>query len=269
MQYSLILLSGAAIALAGPIIQKREVDVVVETVVETVVDYYTVTQSVTTDAAAATSTPVETPVVTVTVAPTTTPQAAKAAAEVQVTTSSSAAAEVQSTSSSSSAAAASPTSFADIAVYQHNIHRANHSAPDVTYGDTYAGYAATVAASCKFAHDLSEGDGNYGQNIAMYASSDSDALDENTALAQAITSMWYDAELELYPGPYGSEPDMTNFEAWGHFSQVVWNGTQIVGCAVQKCAPGTMESDMTAWFTVCNYYPAGKMGTLRFCLYCM
>lgn len=250
MKSTLIMLSGAAIAMAGPV-ENRDVDIVVETavVVETVYDYYTVTQAFTPPPAPPTTS--STPVVVVTVTADATSSSSTEVAKAAV-----AAATTSSTSSASTAAATS--SFADMAVYHHNIHRTNHSASAISYDDTYAGYAATVAASCVFAHDLSEGDGNYGQNIAMYASSDENALDENTAVAQAITTMWYNGELDLYPG-YGSEPSMSNFDAWGHFSQIVWAEQSVVGCAVQKCAPGTMEAGMTAWYTVCNYYPAGKL----------
>lgn len=95
----------------------------------------------------------------------------------------------------------------------------------------------------------------------MYAATDIDTLGVNTFLAQSISDMWVNAELPIYPGPYGSEPDMTNFEAWGHYTQVVWKDTQKVGCAVQKCAAGTMEPDMASYFSVCNYFPAGNVDT--------
>lgn len=101
----------------------------------------------------------------------------------------------------------------------------------------------------------------YGQNIAMYASTDLDELSQDKFLAQCISDMWYNAEIELYPDSYGSEPDMTNFEKWGHYSQVIWKDTQTTGCAVQKCAAGTMESSMDAYFCVCNYSPAGNVDT--------
>lgn len=252
MKSSLVMLSGAAVAMAGPV-QNRNVEIIVETavVVETIFDYYTVTQGFTVPAEpTTTSNPVV--VVTVTAGATTEAPTSSSTDLVKV-----AVAETSSSSTSSAATAASTSSFADMALYHHNIHRTNHSAPTISYDDTYAGYAATVAASCVFAHDLSPGGGNYGQNIAMYASSDENALDEKTAVAQAITNMWYNSELDLYPG-YGSNPDMTNFEGWGHFSQIVWSEQSVVGCAVQKCAPDTMESGMTAWYTVCNYHPAGK-----------
>ena len=54
---------------------------------------------------------------------------------------------------------------------------------------------------------------------------------------------------------------MTHFEDWGHWSQVVWQDSKVLGCYTQFCPQGTMSKDMDTWYTVCNYYPAGK-----FCL---
>lgn len=107
--------------------------------------------------------------------------------------------------------------------------------------------------------DSTPGGGGYGQNIAMYASTDASSLTEETVIAQAITEMWYNGELDLYPSSaYGqANPDFTNFEEWGHYSQIVWVGSTQVGCAAQYCAPGKMNPSMGAWYSVCNYYPAG------------
>lgn len=51
---------------------------------------------------------------------------------------------------------------------------------------------------------------------------------------------------------------MTNFESWGHFTQVVWQDTSTVGCATQLCASGTIFSGAKSYFTVCNYANAGN-----------
>lgn len=69
----------------------------------------------------------------------------------------------------------------------------------------------------------------------------------------------YNAEMPNYPTPYGEDnPDTSNFGSWGHFSQIVWKATTGVGCATQYCA--TLEgATFTNYFTVCNYYPAGKI----------
>lgn len=110
------------------------------------------------------------------------------------------------------------------------------------------------------------GGGGYGQNLAMWASSgDAKALGENMAISQSITDMWHNGEARAYPAQdYGkATPDQSNFEAWGHFSQLVWVNTKQVGCHSQYCEPGTMYPNMGAWFTVCNYFPAGKFSALH------
>ena len=89
---------------------------------------------------------------------------------------------------------------------------------------------------------------------------EAEALGASKAGAQATTDMWYNGELPHWPASdYGNDsPDMTNFESWGHFSQVVWKNSQQLGCATQFCAKGTMDPNWAAWYTVCNYYPAGR-----------
>ncbi|KAK8074448.1 hypothetical protein PG997_009111 [Apiospora hydei] len=149
------------------------------------------------------------------------------------------------------------------AVNSHNQHRSNHSAPEAQWDDRIAGYAANTAASCKYAHDMKQGDADYGQNIAMWGlSSGAEKLGDVGAINMAITDMWYNGELNLFlPSYYGeASPDMTNFEKWGHFSQLVWKESTKVGCQAQFCPKGTMNDIMDTWFMVCNYYPAGNMG---------
>lgn len=65
-------------------------------------------------------------------------------------TTSSSAAQVY---TSTSAAAAAPTSYQDICVYHHNLHRSNHSAPDVAWSDDLASSAQQIAESCVYAHN--------------------------------------------------------------------------------------------------------------------
>lgn len=176
-------------------------------------------------------------------------------------TSSAAASKSTATSATASAAGSDYTSQA---LSQHNIHRANHSAPALTYNTQLAGYAAQVAASCVFAHDLSEGGGGYGQNIAAYGSSDLTGFTPTVMLEVAISDQWYNGEVNLYlPSYYGKPtPDMTNFEAWGHFSQLVWKSSTGVGCATQLCPAGTIFPSYQSYYTVCNYQGAGNVGGL-------
>lgn len=72
-------------------------------------------------------------------------------------------------------------------------------------------YGPFSLLSFKSGHSNAQGDGNYGQNIGAGYSPDqiSDLIDA------------FMAEQPLYPGPYGEDNiDISNFEDWGHYSQV-------------------------------------------------
>jgi len=70
----------------------------------------------------------------------------------------------------------------------------------------------------------------------------------------------YNAEISNFPQPYGVDnADTSNFESWGHFSQIVWAATTQVGCYTQYCPNGLANADgVPPYFTVCNYQPPGK-----------
>lgn len=82
-------------------------------------------------------------------------------------------------------------------------------------------------------------------------------------LAGAVTDMWYNGELGLFlPSYYGeANPDMTDFDKWGHFSQLVWKDSTEVGCATQYCPAGGLFPSFAGWYTVCNYGPPGKFSS--------
>ena len=95
--------------------------------------------------------------------------------------------------------------------------------------------------------------GGYGQNIAAGAPASN--------ISAVITDSFYNGEVNYFNGLYGeANPDMTEFEHWGHFSQIVWKATGSVGCAVQNCTSqglGNVGADVAPFFTVCNYKGAG------------
>ncbi|EXJ78888.1 hypothetical protein A1O1_09290 [Capronia coronata CBS 617.96] len=133
----------------------------------------------------------------------------------------------------------------------HNIHRANHSAAALTWATNLATIAGETAATCVYAHDVTTGGGGYGQNIgAGYTP---------LQVPGMIGNDMYNREMPFYPGPYDTNNvDTSNFGNWGHFSQIVWKGTQQVGCATQYCPQGLTNAAFAQYFTVCNYYPPGK-----------
>ena len=170
---------------------------------------------------------------------------------------------VQTTAAAAPVASPAGSDYKSAVLFHHNVHRTNHSAPALVYDDTLAGYAAEVARTCVFKHDTSQGGGGYGQNLAQSGSSgDEKSRDPATIPGGAISNQWYNSELPLFdPSMYGqSDPDMSNFSSWGHFSQVVWKGTKSVGCATQFCDTGSpmFAAPFSGWYTVCNY---GSPGT--------
>ncbi|KAI3326877.1 PR-1-like protein [Xylariaceae sp. AK1471] len=159
--------------------------------------------------------------------------------------------------------AISDSQFQDQAVFHHNIHRSNHSSPEIVWNQTIADWADNTAKTCHFAHDMTQGSGHYGQNIALWGvSSGAAELGFTGAIKAAITNMWYDGEFGSFlPSYYGQPtPDMGNFEAWGHMSQVVWAASTSVGCSSVFCPKGTAYDDLDSWYSVCNYYPLGNLG---------
>ena len=180
------------------------------------------------------------------------------------------------------------TTYQGLVLLNHNVHRGNHSVPDLVYNSTLASYAEQIAKTCIYSHSKyvytsrypfshshlcrAAGDGNYGQNIGA-------GIDAGN-ISALITNMLYNNEIENYPLPYGQEdPDTSNFEKWGHFSQIVWSDTTSVGCYTYDCSPSGQSATQDcnangqpylantdcgadggtpAVFTVCNYYPAGK-----------
>jgi uncharacterized protein YkwD len=149
--------------------------------------------------------------------------------------------------------------FIENALYHHNIHRANHSAPIVTWSETLASAASQLASSCRYGHNTSIGIGGYGQNIAMYATTHNLGTKVDF-IRTSITEYWYNSEISLYGETYGVEPDMASFHDWGHFSQIVWKRTAEVGCAVAFCDPKTGLARYPGYYSVCNYNPAGNYG---------
>ncbi|KAK6001368.1 hypothetical protein QM012_002699 [Aureobasidium pullulans] len=161
------------------------------------------------------------------------------------------------TSKQASSTVAAPsgkaTTYQEIVLAHHNVHRANHSASDLVWDSQLAATAQQIAATCVYAHSMNVNGGGYGQNIAA-------GVEANNVSA-VITELFYNGEVGYYNNLYGqANPDMTNFEKWGHFSQLVWKGTTKVGCATQYCSGGlaNVGQYVAPYFTVCNYGAPGN-----------
>jgi uncharacterized protein YkwD len=162
------------------------------------------------------------------------------------------------TTATEAASVTSSSTYQETVLAHHNVHRANHSASALVWDSELESAAAEVAASCNYAHNVTAGGGGYGQNIAAGVPASN--------ISQVISDLFYNGEVNSYPGPYGptqTEPDMTNFESWGHFSQIVWVGTTKVACVTQDCTSQGLAqtgSDVHPFFTVCNYGSPGNVG---------
>jgi len=153
---------------------------------------------------------------------------------------------------------AQPTDYQSAALFHHNKHRANHTADGLVWDATLAGYAQTIAKGCVFAHDMTQGGGGYGQNLAAYGTTaDMDSLDLSTVVGDAVTNQWYYGEAANMP--YGQDsPATSGVPEYLHFSQVLWKSTTKVGCATVQCGAGTIFS-YNSLYTVCNYAKTGNV----------
>ncbi|KAL1305242.1 hypothetical protein AAFC00_002157 [Neodothiora populina] len=158
-----------------------------------------------------------------------------------------------STTKTTAAAVSHATTYQQRVLVHHNVHRANHSASALTWSSSLANTAAKIANSCVYAHDVNTDGGGYGQNIAAGVTPDK--------ISAVITDLFYNGEVNYYTQYGKSDTDMSNFEKWGHFSQVVWKSTTQVGCATVDCSAKGLQnvgSNVAPYFTVCNYGPPGN-----------
>ncbi len=78
-------------------------------------------------------------------------------------------------------------------------------------------------------------------------------MDTASLVEWSITEEWYNGELAYIPWGENS-PSMSGPE-FLHATQVIWKGSNQVGCATVQCAAGTIFG-MTSWYT-------GKFFVLR------
>lgn len=119
----------------------------------------------------------------------------------------------------------------------HDRRRAAHCAGPLAWSEALAahaqGWADHLAASgCRLEHS-SDG---YGENLA--------AGTAGTLSPEDVAQMWYreQASYDFDAGGFSMET--------GHFTQLVWTGTERIGCGVSQC------NGLDVW--VCNYDPPGN-----------
>ena len=121
---------------------------------------------------------------------------------------------------------------------EHNNKRALHGVGNLTWNWELAQFAADYAASALDCNNLQliHSGGPYGENLAAGYEGGFRPVD-----------VWYD-EISLY------DYDNPGFaEETGHFTQVIWNATNEVGCAYVDC------HNQWSQYTICEYRPAGNI----------
>ncbi|WWC92954.1 uncharacterized protein L201_007917 [Kwoniella dendrophila CBS 6074] len=115
----------------------------------------------------------------------------------------------------------------------HNKYRNQYGAKNVSWVNELANYAVNHASVCG---SMSHTNGPYGENLAAGAISITSSID-----------MWMD-EASQY------DPENPSFS---HFTQVVWQSTETIGCAKIDCGVNTGMSGQT--YVMCEYQPAGNV----------
>ncbi|KAJ5135642.1 uncharacterized protein N7515_004920 [Penicillium bovifimosum] len=161
--------------------------------------------------------------------------------------------ETRATATAPTTTAKAANSYQESLLYNHNIHRSKHTANSLAWSQDLADKARTLAMRCKYEHDTSIGGGaQYGQNIGY-------GVDAAQVGEDIISKMMYKDEEPHFQNLYGqATPDMSNFDAWGHFTQIVWKQTKEVGCFTYTCPDLANTGAKNSPFTVCNYMPAGN-----------
>lgn len=144
---------------------------------------------------------------------------------------------------------AEPASVAGV-TERHNFIRANVSpaaspaVPPLVWSAEVAASAQAYADKCKFEHSK----GKYGENL--FAST-------NVVTGAEVVDDWAS---EVADYSYDAN-DCADGKACGHYTQVVWRGSERVGCAVTTCTVNSPfgSSHGGEWQNwVCQYDPPGN-----------
>lgn len=73
----------------------------------------------------------------------------------------------------------------------------------------------------------------------------------------------YNNEMMFFWNLFGKSDTDSNFEKWGHFTQMVWKDTKTVGCATYTCPSLANAAAGPEPYTVCNYKPSGMFSRER------
>lgn len=147
----------------------------------------------------------------------------------------------------------------------HNEIRKIYSLPELKWSEELASYAQEWAnylrdnKQCKMHHRSALGmrqGKKYGENLAWNWHSITEPEGRFISSPEQATLDW-SKECEDYSYESNS---CAQYKQCGHFTQVVWRDTKLVGCAIATCDErdkNIKEGHSEVW--VCNYSPPGNM----------
>ena len=146
-------------------------------------------------------------------------------------------------------AAANP--FAEQLLERHNMERDRKGATRLTWSRKLAqeaqGWADRLAIENTMRHADHTARGGAGENLWMGSAG-------HFGAEQMVDAFL--AERQHYrPGAFPQVSRTGRWEDVGHYTQIIWPGTQEVGCAVSRNASND--------FLVCRYWPAGNTFGVR------
>ncbi|XP_055604859.1 antigen 5 like allergen Cul n 1-like [Uranotaenia lowii] len=128
----------------------------------------------------------------------------------------------------------------------------------IQWDDDLAFIAAANARKCVFNHDTCHNTASYplaGQNIAFYRYSDGSAKMET--VLPSLIEKWYAEYKDCKPAYTKEYPDGYKGPVIGHFTQIVGDRSDRVGCAVVQW---TEKARRTFIYLVCNYARGNLIG---------
>eukprot|EP01117_Protostelium_nocturnum_P010039 TRINITY_DN357_c0_g1_i1.p1 TRINITY_DN357_c0_g1~~TRINITY_DN357_c0_g1_i1.p1 ORF type:complete len:1143 (-),score=409.41 TRINITY_DN357_c0_g1_i1:110-3538(-) len=128
----------------------------------------------------------------------------------------------------------------------HNAERKAYGIVDVSWDSASAQVASDYASKCTWGHNSNRG--SRGENIAAYTG------DARSNIA-GLFGTWANEKKDWDCANNAAK----NNAVVGHFTQVVWEKTTGIGCAVVFCQTGSPFSGFKDWtYAVCNYAPPGN-----------
>lgn len=122
--------------------------------------------------------------------------------------------------------------FSEEILKLHNEKRSLHGAQMMSWNNTLFEYAAKFAINYDCSGILKHSGGPYGENLALGYT------------VEGAINAWYEE---------GDNYDYLTHNEYNHFTQMIWNSSNQLGCATKHC--NSVWND----YIVCSYYEQGNV----------